>query len=318
MIPGLGGILGGVRRPVLRPTLVLSTTAGQVWRALDGYNFGALQAASGLPVTFPSVHTLRHNGTRFLFGGPVVTTGVAACYTSLDGLAFASQATSPIDITAPGVVTCLDGSGGFYAVFPTTSGVVTDRSASSPDGQSPWTAGTDVPNGTAAARAIAREPGLGITAVFGQSGSLHTATLLGTWTSRSSGTGNQFNAAAAGGGYIVGVASGGVISASSNGTSYALATSGTTQDLLDVIWTGTQFLACGSTGNTLIRAANPTGTWTAVSLGAGFTRLCRNGDYVYAFGQNNVFISFDFGTNWLDITANLTGYGPSTFANQAA
>lgn len=316
MIPGLGGIIGAVRQPVRRPTLVMSTTAGQGWRSLDGYNFGALQALSGLPGTYPFVNSLRHNGTRFLFGGPVTVAGVASCYTSTDGLTFASQATSPIDMTSPGVVTCLDDAGGFYALYPTTSGVVNDRTASSPDGQSPWTAGTDVPNGTSAARAMAREATLGITAVFGQGGTLHTATLLGTWTSRSSGTGNQFNAAAAGGGYIVGVGNGGVASASSNGTSYALGTTGTTQDLQDVIWTGTQFLACG--GTAFIRAANPGGTWSAISLGVNIIRLCRNGDYVYAFGQNNVFISFDFGTTWLDITANFTGYGGATYVNQAA
>jgi hypothetical protein len=126
----------------------------------------------------------------------------------------------------------------------------------------------------------------------GRAGKLYTSPDGNTWTSRTSGTGNDLKSVIYDGtGKFIAVGNNGTILSSPNGIAWTTQTSGTTNILWSVAFGNNQFVAVGSTGTILVSSDGI--TWTAQTSGTtnelkGITYA--NGQFVAA-GYNGTILT---------------------------
>lgn len=110
-------------------------------------------------------------------------------------------------------------------------------------------------------------------------GRILRSTNYATWSSVQTASTQVFNAVATSGTtsrWVVVGTTGAVLTSDDGGASWTIRTSNTTNQLSDVIWTGTAFIACGSNG-TIIRSTDGI-TWSTIPSGqtAAYTCLSYN------------------------------------------
>lgn len=119
-----------------------------------------------------------------------------------------------------------------------------------------------------------------------------------TWTSRSSGTTNNLQDVAWSGSRFVAVGAAGTIRSSPDGITWSTQTSGTTNQLNGVTWSGTQFVAVGAAGTIL---TSPDGlSWTARTSGSSglLNGVGSSGPLLVAVGASGLILTSPTGVTW--------------------
>jgi hypothetical protein len=121
----------------------------------------------------------------------------------------------------------------------------------------------------------------------GSSGTLLTSATGATWTPQSSGTTQPLYGIAWSGNQFVAVGGGGVILTSPNGLTWTPHTAGTTADLSGIAWSGSQFLIVGSGGAAF--SSPDSNAWIAQTSGTGqdLYGVIWAGSQFIAVGNNN-------------------------------
>jgi len=181
-------------------------------------------------------------------GGGFMAAGGNTVVTSPDGLTWTPR---PAAGGAVNGLTHSDAGGGLWVAVGSSGYVGT-----SPDGAA-WT--TQASGTTAKLNAVATWPA-GLIAV-GDAGTILTSVDAVTWTPQASGTAYHLTAVTSGGALLVAVTGAGTVLTSTNGSSWSAATTPLTGgSLAGVAWTGTGFVAVGTTRQAF---SNPGLVWTS-------------------------------------------------------
>jgi hypothetical protein len=300
MIPGIGGFLIPQSDGIAQTVVFGGEGAGsaQTWRSTDG-------------TTVSSVFSIGASSLKGLCyrAGTWVAFNSRYLYSSID----ATTWTQRLDVTGGGAATpqfVIYGNNEFIAR--------TDGSTPfyySADGTSWSTSGSVAFNATA----LAWSSDLSLYVCVGASGSIITGTsAAGSWTGRTSGTGNLLRAVAYGNGKFVAVGNSGTIRYSTTGLTWSGATSGSTDSLSGVCWTGTYFIVCGLSG-TLLRSSDGV-TWSTLTSGTSnaLWNVFANGSYVFVVGQNVVLRSTDYGASFSNFSSSVPGLTNLVYPTEGA
>ena len=122
-------------------------------------------------------------------------------------------------------------------------------------------------------------------------------------TSRTSGTTQNLFGVAWSGTQFVAVGNSGTILTSPNGIAWTTRTSGTTNNLVDVAWSGTQFVAVG--GGIIL--TSPDGiTWTSRSTTQSPFGVAWSGTQFVAVGESGIILTSTDGITWTSRTSGTT------------
>lgn len=302
MIPGMGRMMIPQTSGIAQ-TVVFGGTSGNAWTSTDGATLSsAFTLGSGTSIS----------GVAYR-GGTWVACNERYIYSSTDGTSW----TQRMDYSGGGASapTVLIWGNNEFICRGTGSGVGV-AFVYSADGLS-WSTGA-TPSGINV-RGLAWSSDLSLYAAVGLSGGIITgATSTGSWTSRTSGTGNNLFGVAYGNGKFVAVGDSGTIRYSTTGLTWSGATSGTTAALTGVCWTGSYFVACGA-GGVLFRSADGV-TWSSITSGTsnGLSGIFANGSHVFAVGQNGVSRSTDFGASFSDFSSSVPSLSSSVYPSEGA
>jgi hypothetical protein len=137
-------------------------------------------------------------------------------------------------------------------------------------------------------------------------GFLSTASAQSNWTARTSGTTNNLTAVAYSGTQYVAVGASGTTLTSPDGVTWTTRTPATTTSINAITWTGTQFVAVGNSGAML---TTPDGvTWTArntVTM-SNMNGIAWSGQLLAAVGAGGTIVTSPDGVTWTARTSGTT------------
>ena len=224
-------------------------------------------------------------------GSQYVSAG-SSMFTSSDSITWTGHAVRVINENFNDIATL---SGVFVAVAD-AGGIATSSNGTD------WTAQTS--GSTNHLHGVHMSASMSVT--VGNSGTILTSTNSIDWTSRDSTVATQLNSVTKNDSLYVAVGNTGTILTSTDGVSWSASTSGT-NNLTDVIWTGTQFVIVGSSGTVLTSADAITWTAQDSTNTYSFNAVTVAGDKLVAVaGGGRVMTGDLLASTWTDIPSYLT------------
>ena len=141
--------------------------------------------------------------------------------------------------------------------------------------------------------------------IVGANGTILTSVNGITWTSRTSGTVFNLLGVATNGGLFVVVGPSGTILTSPDGVTWTSRTSGTAESLLGVAWNGSLFVAVGNNGD--INTSSDGTTWTARTSGVAVVLrgIAWNGSLFVVCGDSGTILTSPDGITWTSRTSGV-------------
>jgi hypothetical protein len=194
----------------------------------------------------------------------------------------------------------------------TATGTYSDATTQDLTSQVTWTSATSSV-ATVSSGGVASGVSAGTSLIRAASGSISgTATLtvvaLGAqWTPSTSGTSNALFGIAWSGTQFVAVGAGGTVLTSPDGLTWTARMSGTAQQLHAVVWAANQFVAVGTAGTILTSPDGITWTGQASGVSASLNAVTWTGTQIVAVGNSQVTVSSPTGITWASIVPFTAG-----------